>query len=111
MFSSLEVMRANPGISQSELSQEVGLDKSAMVSMVDDLEKRDWVRRTRSAVDRRRYELTVTAKGGAALDAMFVELGSTEDIALAALTDEEREIVSAALDKVYRAYVRSDRAS
>ena len=108
MFSALEVMRSNPGISQSELSLEVGLDKSAMVPLVDDLEKRGWVKRARSAADRRRYELSVTPEGCVALDKMFKELAATEDRALAALTDAEREIVNDALDKVYRAYVRPD---
>ena len=54
MFSALEVIAANPDISQTNLSREVGLDKSVMVAMVDDLEARGWVKRTRSTNDRRR---------------------------------------------------------
>lgn len=106
MFSSLEIIASNPGISQVELSAEVGLDKSAIVPLVDDLEARRWVERTKSARDRRRNELSITAKGRAELDRLFQELEITEKAGLAMLSDEERRIINHALDKVYHAYVR-----
>ena len=106
MFSALEVIAANPDISQTGLSREVGLDKSVMVAMVDELEARDWVKRTRSTNDRRRYKLAITQKGKDTLDALFAELETTEELGLAAMTEEERRIVNTALDKVYHAYVR-----
>lgn len=106
MFSSLEVIACNPGMSQAELSAEVGLDKSAIVPLVDDLEARGWVERTRSPRDRRRNELKITKAGRTELDKLFAVLDETEHDALAALTKEERETINAALDKVYHAYVR-----
>ena len=106
MFSALEVIAANPDISQTNLSREVGLDKSVMVAMVDDLEARGWVKRTRSTNDRRRYKLAITPAGQDTLVALFAELETTEEVGLAALTEDERRIVNEALDKVYRAYVR-----
>jgi DNA-binding MarR family transcriptional regulator len=106
MFSALEVIASNPDISQTNLSREVGLDKSVMVAMVDDLEQRGWVKRTRSTNDRRRYKLAITPEGKDTLDALFAELETTEEMGLAALTEEERRIVNEALDKVYRVYVR-----
>lgn len=110
MFSALEVIAANPDISQTNLSREVGLDKSVMVAMVDDLEARGWVKRTRSTNDRRRYKLAITPEGKDTLDALFAELETTEELGLAALTDDERTVVNEALDKVYRVYVRPQKA-
>ncbi len=106
MFSSMEVIASNPGLSQAELSAEVGLDKSAIVPLVDDLEARGWVERTRSPHDRRRNELKITKLGRTELDKMFAVLDETEHDALAALTMDERDTINAALDKVYHAYVR-----
>ena len=111
MFSALEVIAANPDISQTNLSREVGLDKSVMVAMVDDLEARGWVKRTRSTNDRRRYKLAITLEGRDTLDALFAELETTEELGLAALTEDERRIVNEALDKVYRVYVRPQKGA
>jgi len=109
MFSALELIAANPGISQAMVSAEVGLDKSALVQVIDSLEKRAWVERQRSTSDRRRNHLFITATGRIELDGMFEQLAVTEAAGLATLTDDEREIVSRALDKVYYAYVRPAR--
>ena len=107
MFSALEIIASNPGVSQATLSEEVGLDKSAIVPLVDDLERRGWVTRTRSTTDRRRNHLDITDAGRDELDKLFAYLSETEEAGLAMLDDEERAIVSRALDKVYHAYVRS----
>lgn len=109
MFSSLELIAANPGISQSELSGEVGLDKSAVVPLVDELEARKWVERSRSTKDRRRNQLLITELGREHLDRMFHELEITEEAGLATLSADERRIISKALDKVYHAYIRGGR--
>ena len=106
MFSSLELIAANPGISQAVLSAEVGLDKSALVPIIDELETRGWVRRTRSTKDRRRNHLEITEIGKHELDLLFEELAVAEAVGQAALSIEEREVVSRALDKVYHAHVR-----
>lgn len=107
MFSALEIIASNDGISQGQLSGEVGLDKSALVPLVDDLERRGWITRTRSTVDRRRNQLAITVVGRSELDALIAHMADTEATALATLTDEERGTISAALDKIYYAYVRS----
>lgn len=107
MFSSLEIISANPGVSQAALSTEVGLDKSAIVPLIDDMESRGWVVRTRSTSDRRRNHLTITDSGRKTLNDLIEQMTHTEARALATLTAEERAVVSAALDKVYHAYVKA----
>jgi DNA-binding MarR family transcriptional regulator len=106
MFSALEIIAANPGISQILLSLEVGLDKSAMVPLIDELEARGWIARVKSARDRRRNELSITSSGQETLDWLFVELAETEETGLAALSSEERVTINRALDKIYHLYVR-----
>lgn len=109
MYSSLEIIAANPGISQAVLSTTVGLDKSAMVPLVDDMERRGWVVRTRSQSDRRRNHLSITDAGRDELDAITAELDKTEALAFELLSEDEKRVVSEVLDKVYDAYVRAEK--
>ena len=105
LFSSLALIAANPGISQNELSREVGLDKSVTVTIVDELEERGWATRERSKSDRRRHALFVTPAGQAELDALFGILEQTENAALHQLSPAELHLLHQLLDRVYRACV------
>ena len=111
LFSSLAIIDANPGISQSELSREVGLDKSVTVTIVDELEKSGWANRERSARDRRRHALFVTAAGKALLDELFAILERTEDAVLHQLSRAELHVLNDLLDRMYQACVRDDTVS
>jgi DNA-binding MarR family transcriptional regulator len=103
LFSSLAIIEANPGLSQNELSREVGLDKSVTVQIVDELEKRGLAKRVRSKVDRRRYALRVTPRGAEYLDQLFKTLTATESAVLNALTPEEIVLLNGLLDRMYLA--------
>jgi DNA-binding MarR family transcriptional regulator len=52
-------------LSQGDVAQQGGVDKSTMVAVIDDLEGWGLVERRRSRVDRRAYKLTLTAAGRA----------------------------------------------
>jgi DNA-binding MarR family transcriptional regulator len=62
-FSTMALIAANPGCSQSEIARHIGTDKSIVVAIVDDLEKRGLAERRRSTQDRRRNALTLTDEG------------------------------------------------
>lgn len=62
-FAVIALIAANDGCSQSEIARETALDKSAIVSLLDNLEERGIISRSRSDVDRRRHVLSLTAKG------------------------------------------------
>ncbi|MEP7209388.1 MAG: MarR family winged helix-turn-helix transcriptional regulator [Alphaproteobacteria bacterium] len=64
MFSAMALIQANPGLSQSELASEIGMDRATVVALLDALEKNGWARRTRDSVDRRRHSLSITPQGG-----------------------------------------------
>lgn len=108
LFSSLAIVAANPGISQSELSREVGLDKSVTVTMVDEMEKFGWAERRRSPQDRRRHALYVTPAGSDKLDQLFALMEQTEAEVLHALTPAEMALLSELLDRMYDAIVRDE---
>jgi DNA-binding MarR family transcriptional regulator len=103
LFSSLEIIAANPGISQNELSQAVGLDKSITVQIVDEIERRGYGVRRRSDVDRRRHALFVTPEGQALLDELFELLARTEDAVLHQLSSNELAVLHRLLDRMYEA--------
>ncbi len=105
MLGMLELINVNPGISQALLGLEMGIDKSAVGLLADELVDRGFVVRRRSARDRRHYELTITEEGSAVLDQLFIELASTEREALSALDPHEVVAISKYLEKIYKAYV------
>ena len=108
VFSSLAIISANPGLSQNELSHEVGLDKSVTVSMIDEMERNGWAERRRSTEDRRRHALYVTEAGQAKLDHLFTLMEETESAVLHQLTDGEMALLSELLDRMYDAVVREE---
>ncbi|WIY06394.1 MarR family transcriptional regulator [Amycolatopsis mongoliensis] len=72
----LSAVRAGGIHSQRELGAALGVDKSTLVRIVDDLERRNLVRRERSAADRRAYEIVITEEGERRLaeaDELFAE--------------------------------------
>lgn len=62
-FATLTLIARNPGISQTELSQAAGRDKSSLTPVVEDLVRRGLVERRRMDHDRRAYRLTLTPAG------------------------------------------------
>ncbi len=62
-FATLMLIHRNPGISQTELSQASGRDKSSITPVIEDLVRRGLVERRRMEQDRRAYRLTLTPHG------------------------------------------------
>jgi DNA-binding MarR family transcriptional regulator len=62
-FATLTIIARNPGISQTELSQANGRDKSSITPVIEDLVRRGLVARKRVRSDRRVWRLKLTASG------------------------------------------------
>ena len=62
-FTVLSLIHLNPGINQSALAKCMYLDRSTMVPILDQFEKKGWLKRREKANDRRAYALHLTAAG------------------------------------------------
>jgi DNA-binding MarR family transcriptional regulator len=59
----LWLIAERPGIAQIDLAARLDMDRATMMAIIDRLEARDLVARTRSTGDRRRQDLHLTAAG------------------------------------------------
>jgi len=62
-FAVLIAIDHNPGVTQSDVCQLLGIQRPNFVAVIDDLEARGLARRTSSAADRRSNSLLLTAAG------------------------------------------------
>src|SRR5580704_5284093 len=63
LFAVLNVLGAREGAIQQRLSADMGIDPSAMVTLVDELEAAGFAKRRRRPGDRRAWEVAITPKG------------------------------------------------
>ena len=90
LFGLLNVIGAREGAIQQELGAAMGIDRSTMVSLIDQLEGAGLAKRRPSATDRRAREVAITAKGRRLLERARGMLSEAEDEVLAGLTAKER---------------------
>lgn len=106
-FTTLALISANEGCSQMELSREMGMEKSAVAAIVDELVKRRLVIRDRSDQDRRRNLLSLTAKGVRTMHAMHEAAAAQEDALENAFTPAEFAQFLGGLDRAFEALSRT----
>ena len=102
-FSTLALISANPGCSQNQLARGLGMDKSAIVTIIDELEKRGLAVRVRDAQDRRRHSLKLTAEGEALMHRMYGPVSEVGVPIRDALSKREYEQLLSLLDRAYEA--------
>jgi DNA-binding MarR family transcriptional regulator len=110
-LTAMSLISANKGCSQADLARELGLDKSAVVAIVDELEKGGLAVRDRSPKDRRRNLLSLTPKGAETMLAMYEAAVSKEQPIRAALGPQDHAQLLALLDRAYDALLADDPAS
>lgn len=76
--------------SQGALAQHLGVDRTAMTYLLDDLEAAGFVERRPDPADRRARRVALTAAGSARLRELKAGLRHVEDALLGPLDDEER---------------------
>lgn len=99
-FSSLAIITATPDISQSGLAQALGIERSGVVSVVDELEQRGLIKRHKVKTDRRSYALRATEAGEALWKAAEARVRAHEDRLFSAFSDAERKTLSDLLRRV-----------
>jgi DNA-binding MarR family transcriptional regulator len=107
-FTSLALIAANPGCSQKDLAREGGLDKSSLVAIVDELEKRGLAIRAKSPTDRRRSSLFLTPEGEKVMHEMYAVAMGTETSIRDGLTTDEVAQLFHLLERVYQILARED---
>jgi len=99
-FGMLSQLAANEGQSQQALSRALGIHRSALVALVDDLEHRRLAERRRDPVDRRAYALYLTPQGRELLAELERAADDDEAELLTALDASERSQLISLLQRV-----------
>src|SRR5579884_4412461 len=91
LFAVLNVLGAGEGIIQQQLSSDMGIDPSAMVKLINELEDARLAARRRRPGDRRAWEVTITPKGRRALERARRLVVQVQDEVLSGLTAAQRQ--------------------
>lgn len=103
LFAVLNVLRARERAIQQQLSSDMGIDPSAMVKLIDELEGAGLVDRRRRPNDRRAWEVTITPKGRRTLERARRLAAHVEDEVLGGLTATDRRQLLALLRRALAA--------
>lgn len=95
-------IQGNPYSSQKDISDNLQIDRTTMVSHIDHLESLGFVERTKNPNDRRSYSLVITDKGNEVLDSRWDFLEQVELDVLAPLTPQEKHLLKDLLVKVWK---------
>ena len=90
LFAVLNVLGARDGTIQQQLSFDMGIDPSAMVKLINELEKAGLAERRRRPNDRRAWEVAITPKGRRTLERARRLASQIEDQVLGGLTAADR---------------------
>ena len=90
LFALLNVLGAREGTIQQQLSSDMGIDPSAMVKLINELESAGLAQRRRRPGDRRAWEVSITAKGRRTLERARRFVTQVEDEVLGGLNGADR---------------------
>jgi len=100
LFGVLATIEAQPGIGQGEIADALGADRSTMVRLVDQLERRGLVRRESRPDDRRTVIPTLTPAGRTALAAANPQVLASEELFAGTLSAQERRTLADLLQRI-----------
>ena len=90
LFALLNVLGAREGTIQQKLSTDMGIDPSAMVKLINELESAGLAERRRRPGDRRAWEVAITPKGRRTLERARRLAAGVEDDVLGGLSADDR---------------------
>lgn len=99
-FSALSLVVQFPNVTQSALARMLGIDRSGLVAIIDDLERRGLARREAVPGDRRAQALLPTPAGRAAHAEAVATVRAHEDRLLAGFSTDERQTLMALLRRI-----------
>lgn len=101
-FSALSVIVQTPGLTQSALADALQIERSNLVTLIDELAGRNLIMRAPVAGDRRRHALMPTAEGQNLAREASAAVEAHENRLFAGLTAEERHELQRLLTKFRR---------
>lgn len=101
LFGVLVVIEANPDLKQSDLARATHLDRSTVVTVIDNLEKRGLVERRIALHDRRSNAIRLTEAGVTLLKKLKRQVAAHEKRLIQNFSAEERETFIRLLQKVF----------
>jgi len=101
LFGTLVLIESNPGLRQSELAKAIQLDRSTVVTIIDNLSTRGQVDRQRAKDDRRSNALYLTEKGTALLDQLKEMVIEHEQRLVADLDESEQQLLVSMLARIF----------
>lgn len=101
LFGVLVLIDANPDLKQSDLARAAHLDRSTVVTVIDNLERRQLVERRTSPTDRRSNALRLTPTGRGLLRKLKKRVAAHEERLAARLTAAERAELVRLLQKIF----------
>jgi DNA-binding MarR family transcriptional regulator len=101
-FGVLQVISRNPGLSQTELGNAIGIDRSTVVAVIDKLESRDFVVRAPSPTDRRSYALRLSERGTRLLADLERRVRAHDEAIAQGLSSAERRTLIGLLERLAR---------
>ena len=101
LFGVLVIIEANPDLKQSELARATHLDRSTVVTVIDNLEKRGLVERRVALHDRRSNAIRLTEAGAVLLKKLKRQVAAHEKRLLQNFSPEEHQTFIALLQKVF----------
>jgi DNA-binding MarR family transcriptional regulator len=101
-YSVLVVIAANPGLSQSDLADRLGIERARLVRVLDKLERRGLTQRLASPTDRRSHALRLTREGQKLLKRATMLAAAHEAKLIGKLGPEQRKSMLALLQNFDR---------
>lgn len=98
-FSALSIIVGEPGLTQTQLADALQIERSNLVTIIDELAGRNLIVRAPVAQDRRRHALMPTTAGQNLAAAAQTRAAEHEDHVFACLTESERQELQRILRK------------
>jgi DNA-binding MarR family transcriptional regulator len=101
-------LSVSEGMSQQELADLLGLEKSTVSRLVGAMESRGWLTRARDPANRRVTQLRLTETGRRAAERIGRDLRHRHHAMFSAMTPEERQALTVGLSALARVVERHD---
>lgn len=90
-YAALLLLEARSDLWQSQIAETLGMDRTTVTYLVDELEQRGWLVRRRDPSDRRAHVISLTPAGQQALTGIKPAVREAKQELLAPLSDSEQD--------------------